>query len=257
LSFVPAKIKHEQTQNKHKKKHKKKHTGAMEQEKTPSIIEYSFDHEHHKRNKSDCWHCTYPIENYGCSVPIKYDKKTKKYECIGCFCSWECAKAWQQTRSEYNTPIQRMWLFQMAVSLFGYTEAVIYPAPDPWILTKFGGTVTIEEFHSFRGTKCETIHPPLLPARMTQTSMAVVFGTTSDAIRNISATCNDDDDIKEQRLPEKEGQYHQYLKSVPTAKDRRKKRKKEKEEITPTPTGKKSKTGKKKNSLGAFMKRNS
>lgn len=230
----------------------------MEQEKkmVSTIIEYSFDHEHHKRNKSDCWHCTYPIENYGCSVPIKYDKKTKKYECIGCFCSWECAKAWQQTRSEYNTPIQRMWLFQMAVALFGFEEDVIYPAPDPWILTKFGGTVTIDEFHSFRGKKCETIHPPLLPARMTQTSMAVVFGTTSDAIRNISATCNDDD-IKEQRLPEKEGQYHQYLKSVPTTKDRRKKRKKEEVATTTTSSGKKPKTGKKKNSLGAFMKRNS
>ena len=60
-----------------------------------------------------------------------------------------------------RSPIQRMWLLEMARKKFGYTRRTIHPAPDAWVLKKFGGELTIEEFRNYTGKHepCETIPP--------------------------------------------------------------------------------------------------
>ena len=96
----------------------------------------------------------------------------------------------------------------MARKHYGYDEDVIYPAPDPWVLKKFGGSLSIEEFRQMSKMDYnETIHPPLLPA-----CMAFVHGTTSNVTRSLAATRNDEGVKKEQSSSgEKEGMYHNFL----------------------------------------------
>lgn len=155
-----------------------------------------------------CWHCTHTFKHAPKTVPVNYNKTKHTFEVVGVFCSWGCAKTWMSTRVEYNTPIKRMWLYEMARKHYGYDEDVIYPAPDPWVLKKFGGSLSIEEFRQMSKMDYnETIRPPLLPA-----CMAFVHGTTSKVTRSLAATRNDEGVKKEQSgSNEKEGMYHNFL----------------------------------------------
>ena len=157
-----------------------------------------------------CWHCTYPFKGTPKTVPVSYNKSKQTFEVVGVFCSWGCAKTWMSTRVEYNTPIKRMWLYEMARRHYGYNNNVIYPAPDPWVLKRFGGSMTIEEFRELsKNDYCETIRPPLLPA-----CMAFVHGETSDVTRSLAATRNDkekENDGKNKSNSNKKGIYHSFL----------------------------------------------
>ena len=165
-----------------------------------------------KSTKVCCWHCTEPFEGVPATVPIRYVKNQQTWEVVGVFCSWPCAKTWQMTRPAYNSPIQRMWLLEMARKKFGYTRRTIHPAPDAWVLKKFGGELTIEEFRDYTGKHepCETILPPLLP-----TVMAVVQGEVSDVLRRLSVTQNNV--VKKKKEKDKKGILHDYLKDNPHA----------------------------------------
>lgn len=156
-----------------------------------------------------CWHCTYPFKGTPKTVPVSYNKSKQSFEVVGVFCSWGCAKTWMSTRVEYNTPIKRMWLYEMARKHYGYDKDVIYPAPDPWVLKRFGGPMTIDAFRELtKNDYCETIHPPLLPA-----CMAFVHGQTSDVTRSLAATRNDKEKDKEKNKSNanKKGIYHSFL----------------------------------------------
>ena len=95
---------------------------------------------------------------------------------------------------------------------FGYTRRSIHPAPDAWVLKKFGGELTIDEFRDYTGKHepCETILPPLLP-----TVMAVVQGEVSDVLRRLSVTQNNV--VKKKKEKDKKGILHDYLKDNPHA----------------------------------------
>lgn len=196
-----------------------------------------------------CWHCSFPFEGVPRCVPVRYVKVHQSWTVVGNFCSWSCAKAWQSTRPPYNTPIQRMWLMEMAIKRFGYTHRTIEAAPDPWILKRFGGEKTIEEFRQIctnNDMPCETIGPPLLPA-----CMAFVKGKTNDVIRNLSATRNDLNNEKTQNS--KKGIYHEFLKNVEPKKVEKKKSSTPKKRSS---TRLKKNSGGKRTSLSSFMMRN-
>lgn len=203
-----------------------------------------------------CWHCTFSFDGPPKMVPVRYVQIKNTWTTVGAFCSWSCAKAWQQIRAPYNTPIQRMWLVQLAKQNFGYDKNIIHPAPDPWILKRFGGTLTIQEFRSLSGSEpCETLHPPLLPA-----CMAIVHGSVLGATRKISATRNDKaatTKTEDGHDTSQKGLYEKFLN-------------KSQDKNTPTPESRcppvlekkstKKKPGRKKTnvrgSLSNFMKRN-
>ena len=199
-----------------------------------------------------CWHCTHPFKNTPKSVPVNYNKSKQTFEVVGVFCSWGCAKTWMSTRVEYNTPIKRMWLYEMARKHYGYDKDVIYPAPDPWVLKKFGGSLSIEEFREMSKMDYnETIHPPLLPA-----CMAFVHGTTSSVTRSLAATRNDEGEKKEQSTSKKKGIYHNFLteqeKTQQSVESKTKKVAKKKEKKKEAPIAKR----RTRSSLQTFMKRN-
>ena len=201
-----------------------------------------------KKTECACWHCAHTFEGIPKCVPVRYVKVQNTWSVVGIFCSWACAKAWQTVRSPYNTPIQRMYLLQMAKEKFGYPKCIIHPAPEPWILKYFGGTKTIEEFRAMSGEiPTETIHPPLLPA-----CMAIVQGTTNDVIRQLSATRNDKNATGKNDLRQKKGGvYDDFLKknSSSTTIEKKEPRKKR------SSTKKAATKGGKATSLSSFMMR--
>jgi len=163
--------------------------------------------DYQKKTDCCCWHCAHSFDGIPKCVPVRYVKVHNTWSVVGIFCSWACAKSWQTVRAPYNTPIQRMYLLQMAKEKFGYTQNIIHAAPEPWILQKFGGNKTIEEFRALSGEiPTETIHPPLLPA-----CMAIIQGNTNEVIRQLAATRNDNP--KNIQTSKKEGAYHTFLKN--------------------------------------------
>ena len=222
-----------------------------------------------------CWHCTFPFQGVPKACPVRFVSVRNTWTVVGVFCSWECTKSWQQIRAPYNTPIQRMWLIHLAREKFGYNKSIIYPAPgkssnitldissfllsntlshyntDPWILKRFGGTLSIEEFRALSDANepCETLHPPLLPA-----CMAIVRGNTSGVTRNLAATRNDlkaEENDKTEVVSQK-GLYEKFINEKP-----QKKKKSPEQSTTSKP---KKKQGRAKNTsargnLTGFMKR--
>ncbi len=163
-----------------------------------------------------CWHCTFPFDGVPKTCPVRYVSVRNTWTVVGVFCSWACCKSWQQIRAPYNTPIQRMWLIQLAREKFGYKGSIVHPAPDPWIMKKFGGELSIEEFRALSDANepCETLHPPLLPA-----CMASVRGHTSAVTRNLAATRNDLKEIENESTDiSQKGLYEKYIKEKPTKK---------------------------------------
>ena len=154
-----------------------------------------------------------PFEGVPATVPIRYVKNQQTWEVVGVFCSWPCAKTWQMTRPAYNSPIQRMWLLEMARKKFGYAHRTIHPAPDAWVLKKFGGDLTVEEFREYTEHDRARRSPPLLP-----TVMAVVRGEVSDVLGRLSVTQNNV--VKKKADKDKKGPPR-YLKRTCTRSCRR------------------------------------
>lgn len=106
-------------------------------------------HQNNISNKnSDCFWCTYSFTNPPCFIP---EKKIKKNIYIyGCFCSPECAAAYlfnQQIDS--STKWERYSLLNsLYASVYNYTKNIKL-APNPhYLLDKFYGNLTIEEYRS-------------------------------------------------------------------------------------------------------------
>jgi hypothetical protein len=116
-----------------------------------------------KKPNISCWWCTYPFDNQPCYLPEKYS--SEKYYVVGCYCSYNCASA-------YNFSINDMKVWERNTLLKQLYDEVIdndrqlIPAPSNKLLERFGGPLTIEEFRkSFLVHKKEYryIFPPMAP----------------------------------------------------------------------------------------------
>jgi hypothetical protein len=96
---------------------------------------------------SNCWWCTYEIPNNYLSLPISYDKKLDKFNCIGFFCSWECMKAYNINSFDCNRSHQMSFITQMYQQI-NKSTLHIQCAPPRQCLKRFGGDLTITEFRS-------------------------------------------------------------------------------------------------------------
>ena len=96
--------------------------------------------------RSNCFWCTYPFDNPPIYIP-KHERNGS-IEVYGCFCSPECAVA-HLKREPIDTSMlwERYALLNNIYSdIYKYTDN-IKPAPDPhYILDKFYGTLTIQEY---------------------------------------------------------------------------------------------------------------
>lgn len=97
-----------------------------------------------------CWWCTYQFDTLPCFIPERFvgnsdNKSENKFFVYGCFCSFDCATAYNISLGDYkvfdrNSLIKR--LYQM---ITGKTDDIVIAAPRE-VLTKFGGHITIEEY---------------------------------------------------------------------------------------------------------------
>lgn len=103
--------------------------------------------------KSDCFWCHYSFENPSIYIPLSKIKDT--YEVYGNFCSPECALAHLYSEQiDSSTKWERITLLHsLYSSVFQYTDK-IKPAPNPkYLLDKYLGNMTIDEYRSMNHHK--------------------------------------------------------------------------------------------------------
>jgi hypothetical protein len=99
-----------------------------------------------------CWWCVHklPQDTPVIHLPTKYIPKEKSFLTIGNFCSWECAKAFSMNSCSTKTYEMQSLLSYMRLQALG-KYVPLFAAPKQFALKCFGGTMTIDEFRSFRG----------------------------------------------------------------------------------------------------------
>jgi hypothetical protein len=99
--------------------------------------------------KADCFWCTYPFETP--TVYIPRSRVNGQYHVYGSFCCPQCAAAFifADTVTDNTTKFERYHLLNfMYGGVYGYSKNIL-PAPAPhYILEKYYGTLTIEDFRS-------------------------------------------------------------------------------------------------------------
>ena len=94
-----------------------------------------------------CYWCCHQFNNAPYGIPIKYVKE--RFNVFGCFCSLECAAAYNFSTHESLDDIwERHSLINFLASKLGFDEAV-RAAPDRLVLNIFGGHMTVETFRGF------------------------------------------------------------------------------------------------------------
>lgn len=111
-----------------------------------------------------CHHCCYSFEGVPVPLPQSYDALRKVYHCRGNFCSWQCAKAYNnlQTppsgRGNRNMYISllahRTWVkyrktrgsTEENLAMRTYAMSLIHPSPPREVLKVFGGKLSIDQF---------------------------------------------------------------------------------------------------------------
>lgn len=133
------------------------------------VIELLKDFE--EKNKNNEWPLTTSIHCYWCchkfnnppfGIPVKL--VDKKFHVFGCFCSLECAAAFNFASNESMDEVwERFSLINMLSKRIAYKN-VIKPAPNRLALKMFGGHLGIDEFRTFCETsKIINIHfPPMM-----------------------------------------------------------------------------------------------
>jgi hypothetical protein len=102
--------------------------------------------------KSSCFWCTYDFDNLPIYIPKCYINNS--YEVYGCFCTPECACSYLcNEKIDSSTRWERYSLLNSIYGkIYDYTKN-IKPAPDPhYLLDKFYGDLTIEEFRKLNKT---------------------------------------------------------------------------------------------------------
>lgn len=90
-----------------------------------------------------CWWCTYNFNTPPCFLPEKiYDNK---YHVFGCFCSANCAAAYNLKTDDANIWTRYSLLKKVYNKLYDNNNEIT-PAPPREVFTKFGGTLTYEEY---------------------------------------------------------------------------------------------------------------
>lgn len=94
-----------------------------------------------------CYWCCHKFNNAPFGIPINY--KNEKFEVYGCFCSLECATAYNFKKTD---SIDEMWERYNLINLMSRKMkqgTYVKPAPDVLALKIFGGNMDIEKFREY------------------------------------------------------------------------------------------------------------
>ena len=108
-----------------------------------------------------CWNCCHKLPNQPISIPLKYNKKV--FYIYGNFCQYECgARYIFDTFNDKNK-----WDIYSLLNLY-YNKVnntigkSVSLAPSKYILHKFGGTMSIDEYRTTTN-KYSLYLPPIVP----------------------------------------------------------------------------------------------
>lgn len=124
-----------------------------------------FGHTWPTRTNICCWWCTEPFDTCPLAIPNRISKGT--VECYGVFCGYGCAKTYlMKDRSYMRDTMKRStdlaWLFKELTGRRPTDEDL--QAPPRQALTKFGGSLDIEDFRSGQYTKLRQCQLRFVPS---------------------------------------------------------------------------------------------
>lgn len=90
-----------------------------------------------------CWWCCHQFDDFPVCAPVKYDTLKEIFKVKGCFCSFNCSKAYMMNERNPSTYLTSCYTKR----LLGYIPDVS-PAPSRYVLKMFGGPLSIEEYRS-------------------------------------------------------------------------------------------------------------
>jgi hypothetical protein len=109
-----------------------------------------------------CYWCCNQFTNVPYGIPVKYCNG--KFHVYGCFCSLECAMAYNfDTIEGIDEKLERQNLINLLARCLGF-DTKLKPAPSRLALKMFGGYMDIDEFRSFCKTS-KTVNvnfPPMM-----------------------------------------------------------------------------------------------
>ena len=101
-----------------------------------------------------CWWCCHNIPKTMLRMPISFDEESKQFQGVGQFCSFPCMKAYnnEQPKVSGNKLVIKMLITQL-IQMSQENALINVPnAPPRESLTRFGGTLSIEEFRLHSGS---------------------------------------------------------------------------------------------------------
>ncbi len=116
-----------------------------------------------KRNNIACWWDTYEFDTLPYFIPDKY--YNNNYYVFGCFCSINCAMAYNLNMGDYKMSERIALLNQLYENIIKLKNKDIMFSPPKEILNKYGGRLTIEEYRE-NLISCDKVYrmeiPPLI-----------------------------------------------------------------------------------------------
>eukprot|EP00798_Chlamydomonas_sp_ICE-L_P026494 gene26494-17579_t len=97
-----------------------------------------------------CYWCCHKFIGVPFGLPTKMNMEAdRKFHVIGCFCSLECACAYNfASRDNTDERLARYTLINNMATRMGFTQVPVKAAPDRLALDMFGGHMQIEDFRS-------------------------------------------------------------------------------------------------------------
>jgi len=133
-----------------------------------------------------CGWCCHPFDTVPIGLPESFCQKTKKFVVRDCFCSFNCAHAYNVSLDDYKVWERFALLNRMKKIIFRgtkYETMQIVCAPPRKILKVFGGNKTIEEMRNKKISvpkKYNTMLPPAIPFFTTIAEIPLYFTTSKN-----------------------------------------------------------------------------
>jgi hypothetical protein len=93
-----------------------------------------------------CWWCCHTFENYPIPCPISFDDKKNIFKGQGCFCSFNCVKAYLLDTKMLSKDLGVFALFYKFLTGKSIYTDPVKAAPQKTLLNLFGGILSIDEF---------------------------------------------------------------------------------------------------------------
>lgn len=106
-----------------------------------------------------CWWCTYQFNSVPCFIPERY--YDNKYHVFGCFCSYNCAAAYNFSLNDYNVWNRYSLIKKLNNIVFNNKDDIIL-APKKEVLEKYGGPVSIDDYRK-NFTSCKKDYRFIMP----------------------------------------------------------------------------------------------